>query len=277
MMFQSKTYERAASVQLPTAVRVALRAGVCAAALLLASCGQSEQSSADANSAAKPGGYPHATEEIGTVRQVYDGTLTPDLAVATFRNIDRLFPTREVKAGGTPAPLPKAEKQLTQVKFTSNGKAYDLFDYLALNRVSGLMILKDGKVAYETYQYGNTPQTRWMSMSVVKSVTSTLFGAAVKDGLITSISDPVTKYVPKLVGTAYDGVTIRDIMMMSSGVKWNEAYTDPASDRRALLEAQISQKPGAALDVMAKLPRAAPVGSLNTYSTGETQVAVSVC
>ena len=112
-----------------------------------------------------------------------------------------------------------------------------------------------------------------MSMSVAKSITSTLIGAAVKQGLIGSINDPVTKYAPELAGSAYDGVSIRDILMMSSGVKWNETYTDPRSDRRRLLEAQIAQQPGAALAVMKSLPRAAPPGTVNNYSTGETQIA----
>ena len=76
-----------------------------AAGLLLASCGSTTQT------------YPHANEPIGSVLDIYNGTLTPDLAVATFRNIDRLFASRVVPSGGTPYPLPKADKQLTQVKF----------------------------------------------------------------------------------------------------------------------------------------------------------------
>ena len=83
----------------------------------------------------------------------------------------------------------------------------------------------------------------------------------------------MTKYVPRLAGSAYDGVSVRDVLMMSSGVGWNETYTDPASDRRALLEAQILQRPGAALDVMSRLRRVAEPGTRNNYSTGETQVA----
>jgi hypothetical protein len=77
---------------------------------------------------------------------------------------------------------------------------------------------------------------------------------------------------PSLKGSAYDGVRVRDVMMMASGVQWNETYTDPSSDRRALLRAQISQVPGSAMAVMAALPRAAPPGTVNNYSTGETQV-----
>jgi len=249
-----------------------------AAVLALGACGGGGGSSSAGVGGGGGGGYPHASEPIGTVRQIYDGALTPELAITTFRNIDRLFPTRSIPAGGAPYPMPRAPTQLEQVRLTSNGSAYDLHlhDYMAYNRVSGLLILKDGKIVHETYQYGNTERTRWMSMSIAKSITSTLIGAAVKDGHIASIDDPVTKYVPRLVGSAYDGVTVRHVLMMASGVQWNETYTDPTSDRRRLLEVQIGQTPGAAMDLMASLPREAPPGSRNNYNTGETQVAGEV-
>jgi CubicO group peptidase (beta-lactamase class C family) len=217
-----------------------------------------------------------ATESIGSVRQMYDGALTPDLAVSTFRHIDRLFPTRTIAHGDKVSPLPPADRKLTRLEFISRGKHWDLYDYLAVNRVAGLLVLKNGRVALEMYQYGNTPATRWMSMSVAKSITSTLIGAAIQQGYIRSIDDPVTQYVPRLAGSAYEGVSIRDILRMSSGVRWNETYTDPKSDRRQLLEVQIAQQPGAAIDLMAKLPRAAPPGTVNNYNTGETLVAGEV-
>lgn len=236
--------------------------------LLLAASALAVASAARAETA-----YPHAQEPIGGIRRLYDGALTPDLTVNTLRNIDRLFPTRSVARSDHPRPFTRSDRQITQVTFTADGKSYDLFDYLALNRVSGMLILKEGKIAYETYQYGNTEKTRWTSMSVAKSITSTLIGAAIKDGHIASLDDPVTRYAPRLKGSAYEGVTVRDVLMMSSGVKWNETYTDPTSDRRHLLEAQISQTPGAAMRVMAALPRVAEPGARNNYSTGETQVA----
>ncbi|MDP9975198.1 hypothetical protein J2W39_006486 [Variovorax paradoxus] len=119
-------------------------------------------------------GYPHALESIGTVRQIYDGALSPELAVNTYRNIDRLFPTRTVEPGGTPSALPAAAARLTQVNFTVGAARYSLADFMSVNRVAGLLILKDGRIVHETYQYGNTQRTRWMSMSVAKSITSTL-------------------------------------------------------------------------------------------------------
>lgn len=209
---------------------------------------------------------------IGTVQQVYDGRLTPDIQANTFRNIDRLFPTRTVNRGGAATPLETAAKPLTDVKFQSNGKTVDLFDYLSLNRVAGLVILKDGKIAYEDYELGNSEATRWMSMSVAKSISSTLVGAAIKDGYIKSIDDPVTHYLPELAGGAYDGVSIRNLLQMASGAKWDETYTDPNSDRRHMLERQLEGKPGTIVAMMAKLPRAHEPGTAWNYSTGETHL-----
>jgi CubicO group peptidase (beta-lactamase class C family) len=154
----------------------------------------------------------------------------------------------------------------------SRGDVYDLYDVLSLNRVGGLLVLHEGDVAYEYYGLGNGPQTRWMSMSVVKSITATLVGVAIADGYIDDLDDPVMRYLPRFEGSAYEGVSIRQLLQMASGVAWNETYTDPASDRRAMLEAQIAQRPGAILDLMAALPRAAPPGERWNYSTGETQL-----
>ena len=217
--------------------------------------------------------YPHSDEPIGSVREVYDGRLYPDLQVNTFRNIDRLFPTRTVRRAALTTPLPVRTMSFSDFSYETDGKTYDLYDVLSLNRVSGIVIIKDGEIRYEKYLLGNGPDTRWMSMSVVKSMTATLIGAAIQDAYIESIDDPIVRYLPRFEGTAYDGVTVRQLLQMTSGVAWNETYTDPTSDRRRMLEAQIGQQPGAILDLMGSLPRAAEPGTRWNYSTGETQVA----
>ena len=217
--------------------------------------------------------YAHSDELIGSVREVYDGRLYPDLQVNTFRNIDRLFPTRTVPRAALTTPLPVRAMSFSNFSYEADGKTYDLYDVLSLNRVSGIVIIKDGEIRYEKYLLGNGPDTRWMSMSVVKSMTATLIGAAIQDAYIESIDDPIVRYLPRFEGTAYDGVTVRQLLQMTSGVAWNETYTDPTSDRRRMLEAQIGQQPGAILDLMGSLPRAAEPGTRWNYSTGETQVA----
>ncbi len=155
--------------------------------------------------------YVHAGEAIGTVTEVYDGKLLPDAAVSTYRNIDRLFPTRTIKAGGTVRELPKAERPLGEVRFTEGDKTYDLYDVMALDSFTAMIVLKDGKIAFETYQRGNTPETRWMSMSVAKSITSTLAAIAIKEGKLPGLDAAVTDSVPALKGSAYEGVTLRDV------------------------------------------------------------------
>ena len=216
--------------------------------------------------------YVHGQEPIGSVREIYDGALYPDIQVNTFRNIDRLFPTRVVKRGSHSYPLPISDTPFENFRFVSKGKTYDLYDFISLNRVSGLLIIKNGEVAFEKYFLGNSEQTRWMSMSVVKSMTATLVGAAIKDGFINSIDDQVTDYLPQFLGSAYEGVTVRHLLQMTSGVAWNETYTDPKSDRRRMLDAQIGQEPGDILDLMSKLDRAAEPGMRWNYSTGETEL-----
>jgi CubicO group peptidase (beta-lactamase class C family) len=226
--------------------------------------------------AAPTGATPAGADPIGTIREVYDGALTSDIEVNTFRHIDRLFPVRRVAHAATASALPKHSRQLGNFRFTSAGKTYDLIDFMALDRVTGLLVLKDGEIAYEDYEFGNDPQTHWMSMSMVKSITASLMGAAIQDGYIKSIDDPVTRYLPVLAGSAYEGVTLCNLLEMASGVRWDETYVNPASDRRRMLEAQIAQQPGAILALMAKLPRAAAPGTRWNYSTGETYVAGAV-
>src|SRR5712664_4025621 len=203
-------------------------------------------------------------------RQVFDGKMLPGVEVATFEHSDELFAVNVVLRKGAVRPLPPSTEKLAEIYFQSDGKDYDLFDYLAYNRVAGLLVLKDGRVAFEDYELGAGPQTRWPSFSVAKSVSSTLVGAALHQGLISGLDDPLTRYVPQLAGGAYEGVSIRNVLQMASGVKWDETYTDSKSDRRKLLDLQLARKPGAIVSYMNALPRAGAPGSIWNYSTGES-------
>ena len=215
-------------------------------------------------------------QEMAGVRQVYDGTMRPGVEVKTFAHSDELFPVRIVERGNETRKLPKAKTPLKNVVFETGGKRYDLFDYLALNRVAGLLILKNGEVVLEDYELGTGPETHWPSYSMAKSVSSTLIGAALRDGSLGSLDDPVTKYVPVLKGGAYEGVSVRNVIQMASGVQWNETYTDPNSDRRRLLEIQLQEKPGTILPFMNALSRAGAPGTIWNYNTGETFVVGAV-
>ncbi|WP_052255058.1 serine hydrolase [Salinicoccus sp. YB14-2] len=227
--------------------------------------------------------YRHANEKIGTINNIYNGDMMPDLAINTFRNIERLFPVRKIPASSAPRSLEKSSLSLgpfkSQIKDNTTALAdqnYDLYDYLTLNSITGIVVLKKGKMVYEDYLRGNGPDTRWMSMSVAKSITSTLVGAAIQDGCIESMDDLTVKYVPELKGSAYEHTTVRHILGMNSGVKWDETYTNPGSDRRNFLKAQLAQEPGGLLRMMSELPEAGEPGRTHNYSTGETTVASEI-
>jgi CubicO group peptidase (beta-lactamase class C family) len=215
------------------------------------------------------GAFAFAQQPVGA-RQMFDGKMLPGEEVVTFEHSDSLFPVNIAARKGKVRPLRQSPTRLKDVQFKSEDKDYDLFDYLAYNRVAGLLILKDGKVVFEDYELGTEPSTRWISFSMAKSIASTLVGVSLRQGLISSLDDPMTRYVPALKGGAYEGVSIRNVLQMASGVKWDETYTDPNSDRRKLLELQLAQKPGAILAFMSGLPRAAEPGSIWHYNTGES-------
>lgn len=210
------------------------------------------------------------------IRKVLDGKMLPGEEVTTFERSDLLYPADVVKRGSAIRILGASDRKLESVTFQIENKRYDLYDYLALNRVAGLLVLKDGKVALEDYELGTGPTTRWPSFSMAKSVTSTLVGAAVRDGLIASLDDPVTRYVSALRGSVYDEVSIRNLLQMASGVRWDETYTDPNSDCRKLADAQLGHKAGASLAYMKGLSRAVPPGSVWNYNSGETNIVGAV-
>lgn len=139
-------------------------------------------------------------------------------------------------------------------------------------RVAGVLVIQDDKIRLERYGLGIGPDTRWVSFSMTKSLTSTLVGTALKSGAIGSLEDPVIRYLPALAGGGYDGVTVRQLLTMTSGVDWNEDYSDPNSDVARFLQEPIVDGQDPVVTYMARLPRAHPPGEHWNYSTGETNL-----
>jgi CubicO group peptidase (beta-lactamase class C family) len=182
-----------------------------------------------------------------------------------FRAMEQWFAGHEVPAAASPRALPKGAP-------LSEALQAELKTLMADTNAAGIMVLVDGKVAYEAYGLGLGATDRWTSFSVAKSFTSTLLGAAVKDGHITSLDDPVTQYIPGLTGSAYEGVTVRQLATMTSGVKWNEDYTDPNSDVAQMNRFVVQYGADAIVAQMKALPREAPAGEKWVYKTGETNL-----
>ncbi|MEY3658344.1 MAG: hypothetical protein RL425_1105 [Pseudomonadota bacterium] len=150
--------------------------------------------------------------------------------------------------------------------------ALDLDAYMARQRNAGLIIIQDGKIRFEKYALNYGPEGRWTSFSVAKSFTSTLVGAAVKDGYIKSLEDKVSAYIPGLRGSVYDDVTVRQLLTMTSGVKWNEDYTDRNSDVALFDRHQADPGEDITVSYMKRLSREAPAGTKWVYKTGETNL-----
>jgi len=213
-----------------------------------------------------------APDQAAAIRNAYAGLLLPEDQVRLFRTTDRLFPSRVIARGPRVHELPAAPRSLEGLRIASNGQSYDYYDYVSRNRVAGLLVLQRGRLAVERYELGNGPESRWVSMSVAKSISTTLVGVAIRDGYIAGVDAPLTEYLPALRGTSYEGTSVRELLQMTSGVRWDDTHTDPASDRRRMLELQIEQEPAAILRYVASRPRVAPPGTVWNYSTGETHV-----
>jgi CubicO group peptidase (beta-lactamase class C family) len=164
--------------------------------------------------------------------------------VVGFRNTYRQYPADvfHVDLSNVYA-LPERKSSLPRPRYRVKGQTFGLEDYLQHQDVTGLLVLKDGQVAYEHYSHGNTDSTLWTSRSVAKSVVSILVGMAIREGSIKSVDDPVTRYLPELQQTAWDGVSLRNLLQHTSGVAWNENYKDPASDFAALTRCEASVAP----------------------------------
>ena len=210
---------------------------------------------------------------MGTAANLYG--LSAAEQAPTYRNMDQLYPTRFVAVGNRPLVLESSPEELP-VSFVLDGKKINTDTFMRRNQVAGLLVMRDGNILVERYAQGNTPDTRWTSFSIAKSISSTLIGAAIEDGKIGSLNDDVSRYVPGLKGSAYEGVTVGQVLNMSSGVKWNETYRDPKSDRRQMFSAQLSNKPGSIVAVMAGLKRIHPAGSTFNYSTGESYLQAEI-
>lgn len=182
-----------------------------------------------------------------------------------FRAMEQWFAGHEVPAAAAPRALPQGTP-------LSAGLQAEIKALMAETRTAGVMVLVDGKVAFEHYGLGLGPEDRWTSFSVAKSFTATLLGAAVKDGHIASLDDPVTKYIPGLAGSAYESVTVRQLATMTSGVRWNEDYSDPNSDVAQMNRFVVEYGPEAIVAQMKALPREAAPGEKWVYKTGETNL-----
>lgn len=184
---------------------------------------------------------------------------------AGFRMMDRLPFIIRARTAKTADPKALASGPALDLSM-------DLQAYVDSQLHAGLVILHNGQIRAEFYGLDFDASGRWTSFSVAKSFTSTLVGAAIKDGYIDSLDSNVTAYIEGLRGSAYDGVTVEQLLTMTSGIAWNEDYEDPDSDVAKFLNHRSDGSMPDLVSYMRELPRAHPPGEVWNYSTGETNL-----
>jgi len=152
-----------------------------------------------------------------------------DRIVGNFRAMDNMFQTVPVRRADKAHEMKHALRDLPST-YQYKGGARNVAAFLDETWTTGLIVLQDGDIAHEQYYRGNNAQSKTISWSVAKSFVSALVGVAVAEGRIKDIAEPITNYVPRLKGSGYDSVSIRDVLRMSSGVRFNEDYADFWSD-----------------------------------------------
>lgn len=171
--------------------------------------------------------------------------------------------TAKIEAGNKPYELTVGEDL---------NLSTDLAAYMESQNSAAVVVLHKGEIRLEEYRLNQNTKKRWTSFSVAKSVTSTLVGTAIEDGHINSLDDFVSDYVEGLKGSAYDDVTIEQLLTMTSGVDWDEDYDDPNSDVAVFSAVEPVEGEPSIVTYLKKLPRAHPPGAEFNYSTGETNL-----
>ena len=212
-------------------------------------------------SSGPPGAYPVGTES---------DWLSPQFITGSLRAMDELFPTRVVHRADRPTELVQVEPAV-ELTYSFDGETRSLADFAERTRTTGLLILRGDQILHESYHRGADESSRFLSMSVAKSFTSTLLGIARAEGHIDSFDDPVTEYLPELAGTGYEGVTIKQILQMSSGIGFVEEYADETSDIAKLGDACFGG-PERVEEVARSYERGTEPGSVFHYASVDTAI-----
>ncbi|QSE81033.1 serine hydrolase domain-containing protein [Rhodococcus koreensis] len=187
-----------------------------------------------------------------------------------FCQMATLLPSTTLAPSSDPYVWPTSDTIALPEKYEFGGATKSFEDFFVETDTAALLVLVDGAIRHERYALTGGPDVPWISMSVAKSFISTLVGIAVEEGHIKSIDDPISDYVPVNPGSAYDGVPIKQVLLMSSGARWNEDYNDSEAD---VFRLAAAMDVGGSLDefVASAVHQETP-GTLCRYNSGDTQV-----
>ncbi|WP_083897475.1 serine hydrolase [Azospirillum sp. B506] len=227
--------------------------------LLLALVPRPSAAAPDEDILGKAAGYPVAPTIGDSRRERY--------RVGSFSALDTLAPSCALD----PAPVPLDLPVGTPVNFgyRFSGGTYTLDDYVQRQRATAVLVLHDGRIVAERYNYGRTPDMRMLSNSMAKTITALGLVKALEDGAIRSFDDTAATYVPELRGTLYGETKIVNLLRMASGAKFIETYK-PDDDRAAYN--RITRRDGNIAAARSIAERAEPEGTRFNYAGAQTQI-----
>ena len=183
--------------------------------------------------------------------------------------MDDLFPVARMAPSSSPRPFPAGPPITLPDAYVFEGDTRNTDTFLTSTDTAALFVLQDGQVRYEDYWLTGGATTTWISWSVAKSFISALIGIAQGDGLLPSVDAPIDAVTPKLKGSCYEGVSIKNVLQMSSGARWSENYSDPNSE---IMRFGAAISAGGSLDdFVAGMERATDPGTICQYNSADTQ------
>lgn len=191
----------------------------------------------------------------------------PAVSVLANRTAELMFDTSRVEAGGEVWALP-GESQPLDFSYEHDGRRRPAREFAERTYTDALLIIKHGRIMHEAYFNRATADTHFMSYSMGKSFNSILVGAALADGSISSVADPVTRYLPELNGTAYDGLTLENLLQMRTGVAWEDNFFVPGPSRDAHVSAFVNNE-GRFVSAARDMRRTGPAGETFNYNSVE--------
>jgi len=188
----------------------------------------------------------------------------------TFINMDENISSKPIKKAEKSFLFPRKQNIVLPSSFNVKELEFTTQKYIDSSYTQGLLFIQNDTIQYENYWRGQQENTKHISWSMAKSYVSALFGIAMEEGYIKNIEQTVGEYLPELKGSGYDNVKIKDVLQMSSGVKFNEDYSDPKSDINSYWEKFVFG--GSQDEFAATLENERPPGTYNTYVSIDTHV-----
>ncbi|WP_426145151.1 serine hydrolase domain-containing protein [Polaromonas sp. DSR2-3-2] len=230
------------------------------AAALLSGLAAVTQAAPDEDALGKAWGYPVARNMAQAQQEAY--------RVGSFSAMDSFAPHCVLQPSIEPLALSKTATE-PAFRYRFEGRSQSLDDYMQRQRATAVLVLKDGDIVAERYNYGRTPQQRMLSNSMAKSIVALAVVKALEEGRIHSLDDTAATYAPVLAGTLYGETRIINLLRMASGAQFVEDYS--GHDDLALF-GQAVRKQGAAKAAQTITVRAAPEGERFNYASAETQM-----